>query len=142
VEWHHMHQRFNPDLIALGQAETCARNLRLETGYEQARQLLSMANRPDAILCANDNMAIGAYRAIQEAGLSISTDIAVASFNDIPVTQFLNPPLSTMQIPGEHIGETAVDLLVERLMGRDYAKHITIPTKMRWRGSCRPPQIL
>lgn len=139
VEWHQMRNMFDPALIALGQAETCARNLRLETGYEQAKQLLMLPIRPDAILCANDNMAIGAYRAIQEAGLAVPGDIAVASFNDIPVTQFLNPPLSTMHIPGEHIGEAAVDLLVERLMGRDYAKHITIPTKMRWRGSCRPP---
>lgn len=139
VEWHQSRNLFDPSLIALGQGETCARNLRLETGYEQAKQLLLMPNRPDAILCANDNMAIGAYRAIQEAGLSIPADIAVASFNDIPVTQFLNPPLSTMQIPGEQIGETAVDLLVERLIGRDYAKHIIIPTKMRWRGSCRAP---
>lgn len=139
VQWHQMRERFDPALIALGQAETCARNLRLETGYEQARQLLELPTRPDAILCANDNMAIGTYRALHEAGLSIPHDIAVASFNDIPVTQFLNPPLSTMHIPGEHIGETAVDLMVERLLGRDYAKHITIPTKMRWRGSCRPP---
>lgn len=139
VQWHQDRACFDPALIALGQAETCARNLRLETGYEQARQLLELPTRPDAILCANDNMAIGTYRALQEAGLSIPHDVAVASFNDIPVTQFLNPPLSTMHIPGEHIGETAVDLMVERLMGRDYAKHITIPTKMRWRGSCRTP---
>lgn len=139
VQWHQDRGCFDPALIALGQAETCARNLRLETGYEQARQLLELPMRPDAILCANDNMAIGTYRALQEAGLSIPHDVAVASFNDIPVTQFLNPPLSTMHIPGEHIGETAVDLMVERLMGRDYAKHITIPTTMRWRGSCRTP---
>ncbi len=139
VEWHERRNAFDASLIALGQAETYARNLRLETGYEQARQLLSLHKRPDAILCANDNMAIGAYRALQEAGVAIAHDIAVISFNDIPVTQFLNPPLSTMHIPGEPIGETAVDLLVERLLGRDYTKHVTIPTQMRWRDSCRRP---
>ncbi|MBB4953662.1 LacI family transcriptional regulator [Agrobacterium vitis] len=141
IDWHKARGIFDESLIAAGlNGNTCSQNLRLETGYQQTQSLLKLTPRPDVILSANDNMAIGAYRAIQEAGLTIPQDIAIASFNDIPVTQFLNPPLSTMQIPGEHIGETAVDLLVERLMGRDYTKHITIPTKMQWRGSCRSPK--
>lgn len=96
--------------------------------------------RPDIILTANDNVAIGTYRAIREAGLSVPEDIAVVSFNDIPVAQFLNPPLSTVRIHGEHIGEAAVDLLVERLQGRSYAKHVSIPTEIIWRESCRKPE--
>lgn len=139
IEWHEAQGLYNPDLLALGQSERFGQNLRLETGYQQAKTLLALPNPPDAIMAANDNMAIGAYRAIQEAGLSIPADIAVVAFNDIPVAQFLNPPLSTMHIPGELIGEVAVDLLVERLNGRDYAKHVTLPTEMVWRGSSRRP---
>ncbi|THF48350.1 LacI family DNA-binding transcriptional regulator [Allorhizobium terrae] len=142
MDWHKTRGTFDPRLMAPGyQQNTDSRSLRLETGYEQTQLLLKLDPKPDVILCANDNMAIGAYRAIQEAGLAIPNDIALASFNDIPVTQFLNPPLSSMHIPGEHIGETAVDLLVERLSGRDYTKHVIIPTKMQWRGSCRPPVV-
>lgn len=139
IEWHEMRGRFDEDLLALGQSERFGQNLRLETGYQQAKSLIALENRPDAILAANDNMAIGTYRAIQEAGLSIPEDIAVVAFNDIPVAQFLMPPLSTMRIPGELIGEVAVDLLVERLNGRDYSKHVTLPTDMIWRGSARKP---
>jgi LacI family transcriptional regulator len=139
IEWHEARGRYQPELLALGQSERFGQNLRLETGYQQARTLLALPERPDAIVAANDNMAIGTYRAIQEAGLSIPDDIAVVAFNDIPVAQFLVPPLSTMRIPGELIGEVAVDLMVERLNGRDYSKHVTIPTQMVWRGSTRKP---
>ncbi|MGL3607932.1 LacI family DNA-binding transcriptional regulator [Rhizobium sp. G187] len=139
IEWHEARGRYNAELLALGQSERFGQNLRLETGYQQAKSLLALSERPDAILAANDNMAIGTYRAIREAGLSIPEDIAVVAFNDIPVAQFLTPPLSTMRIPGELIGEVAVDLMVERLNGRDYSKHVTLATEMIWRGSARKP---
>lgn len=139
IEWHEARGSYQPELMALGQSERFGQNLRLETGYQQAKSLLALGTPPDAIVAANDNMAIGTYRAIQEAGMSIPDDVAVVAFNDIPVAQFLNPPLSTMRIPGELIGEVAVDLLVERLNGRDYSKHVTLPTEMVWRGSARKP---
>jgi LacI family transcriptional regulator len=129
---------FDPALLALADCSS-GQSLRLETGYRLARDLLSLAERPDVIVASNDNMAIGAYRAIQEFGLSIPDDIAVISFNDIPVAQFLTPPLTTVKIHGEHIGETAVDLLLERLSGRDYGKQVRIATELVWRGSCRKP---
>lgn len=140
IEWHEARGRLDPTLMALGQSERFGQNLRLETGYQQAKSLLALPERPDAILAANDNMALGTYRAIVEAGLSIPDDIAVVAFNDIPVAQFLAPPLSTMRIPGELIGEVAVDLMIERLNGRAYSKHVTLPTEMIWRGSTRRPQ--
>ncbi|MGG7517724.1 LacI family DNA-binding transcriptional regulator [Allorhizobium undicola] len=139
LDWMKAKNALDPALLALGEGREWGHNLRLEVGYEQAGRLLALPVRPDAILAANDNMAIGAYRAIQEEGLTIPAHIALASFNNIPVTEFLNPTLSTMDIPGDSIGEAAVDLLVERLMGRTYSKHVTIPTRMRWRDSCRHP---
>jgi len=106
-----------------------------EGGYRAARQLLAECGKPDAIVLFNDNMAVGAYRAIAEAGLSIPDDIAVASFNDISVAQFMNPPLSTVRLPAEEIGETAVELLLERAGGRELAKRITLASRLIWRGS-------
>ncbi|TCM53257.1 LacI family transcriptional regulator [Rhizobium sp. PP-F2F-G48] len=142
IDWQKARGTFDADLLVLGESCDSGQNLRLETGYELARQLLSRRPLPDIIVTANDNMAIGTYRAAREADLSIPDDVAIVSFNDIPVAQFLTPPLSTVKIHGEHIGETAVNLLLERLGGRAYAKMVTIPTETIWRGSCRTPEAL
>ncbi|WP_421594475.1 LacI family DNA-binding transcriptional regulator [Shinella sp. M27] len=138
IEWQKKNGTFDPDLLVLADCSN-GQSLRLDTGYRLAQDLLALAERPDVIVTSNDNMAIGAYRALQEAGLSIPKDIAVISFNDIPVAQFLTPPLTTVRIHGEHIGETAVDLLLERLSGRSYGKQVRIATELIWRDSCRKP---
>lgn len=110
-----------------------------EGGYRAVRQLLSEGRKLDALVLFNDSMAVGAYRAIHEMGLDIPGDLAVASFNDISVAQFMNPPLSTVHLPAEEIGETAVELLLERTAGRELAKRITLASRLIWRGSTRRP---
>ncbi len=110
-----------------------------QSGYSLTKQILSLPNRPDAIVTGNDNMAVGAYRAIHELGLRIPEDVAVASFNDISVAQFLNPPLTTVRLPSEVIGESAVDMLLERIDGRDTAKRAILGSRVIWRGSTRSP---
>ncbi|OLP57704.1 LacI family transcriptional regulator [Xaviernesmea oryzae] len=139
IDWMTAHDLFDPSLLVLGDFCNNGQNLRLEAGYALAQQVLALQPRPDIVMTANDNMAIGAYRAIREAGLRIPEDIAVISFNDIPVAQFLTPPLSSLRIQGEYIGESAVDLMIERLAGRSYTKTVTIPSAMSWRESCRAP---
>lgn len=106
-------------------------------GYRLTKEIFSEKRPPDAIITFNDSMAIGAYRAIHEMGLTIPGDVGVASFNDISVAQFLNPPLTTVHLPAEEIGEGAVELLLERVGGRDLAKQITLASKLVWRGSTR-----
>jgi LacI family transcriptional regulator len=108
-----------------------------EGGYRLTRDLLSDRRTLDAIITFNDSMAIGVYRALHEAGLSIPDDIGVASFNDISVAQFLNPPLTTVHLPAEEIGEAAVELLLERVGGRELAKQITLASRIVWRASTR-----
>ena len=110
-----------------------------ESGYRLTKQIMAVENRPDALIAGNDNMAVGAYRALHELGLRIPDDIAVASFNNISVAQFMNPPLSTVRLPSEEIGETAVDLLLERINGRDIAKRTILASRILWRGSTRQP---
>ncbi|HEV7278279.1 MAG TPA: LacI family DNA-binding transcriptional regulator [Devosiaceae bacterium] len=111
-----------------------------QSGYRLTRALLEESNPPDCLITCNDNMAVGAYRAIHEKGLSIPGDVAVASFNDISVAQFLNPPLSTVRLPFEEIGEAAVELLLERSRGRTLAKRLTLASTLIWRGSTRTPE--
>ena len=108
-----------------------------QTGYDLAVRLMRQKQLPDAIVTGNDNIAVGAYRAIHELGFKIPDDVAVASFNDISVAQFLNPPLSTIRLPSEEIGETAVELLLERVAGRELAKRINLASQIIWRGSTR-----
>ncbi|WP_338722203.1 LacI family DNA-binding transcriptional regulator [Devosia sp. XK-2] len=108
-----------------------------EGGYRLARELLQEKRPPELIITFNDSMAIGVYRAAAELGLSIPTDISIASFNDNSVAQFLNPPLTTVHLPAEEIGETAVELLLERAGGRELAKQISLASRIVWRASTR-----
>lgn len=140
IDWQKANGGFDPDLILLADSGA-GQSHRLEDGYRLAHQMLSLPVPPDAIVTSNDNMAIGAYRAIQERGLRIPDDLGVVSFNDIPVAQFLTPPLTTIRIHAEHIGETAVDLLFERLSGRAFGRQVRIATELMIRSSCREPEL-
>jgi LacI family transcriptional regulator len=108
-----------------------------ESGYHLALKMLQEPDRPEALITANDNMAVGAYRAIHELGLRIPEDIAVASFNDISGAQFMNPALTTVHLAAQEIGETAVELLLEQVGGRQLRKRLVLGTSLRWRGSTR-----
>lgn len=131
-QWMNERGRFEPNLYATGYNTE-------ESGYELTLKILDQAKRPEVIVTANDNMAVGAYRAINERNLHIPNDIAVASFNDISAARFLNPPLTTVRLPAEKIGENAVDLLVERMSKRDVAKQVNLESKIIWRNSTRTP---
>ncbi len=135
IAWSKTHGVFDPKIcLTQGSVE---RNTE-QTGYQLGMRLLKQRDPPDAIVTCNDNIAIGVYRAVRELGLRIPDDVAVASFNDIPAAQFLHPPLSTVHLPAEEIGETAVDLLLQRVAGRTVAQHIIIANQIKWRGSTHP----
>ena len=108
-----------------------------QSGYELMKKALEDKNNVTAYIVANDSMAIGAYRAISEAGLKIPEDISMVSYNDNITAQFIVPALTTVKIHMEFMGETAVDLMIEKLKdGREIAKKIVIPTKLIKRDSC------
>ncbi len=92
-------------------------DFRAESGYEAARFFLSLPAkvRPTAIFACNDLMAIGAMRAIGEAGLSIPDDIALVGFDDILLASYVIPPLTTVAQPTYEMGRIAGDLLLRRL---------------------------
>jgi LacI family transcriptional regulator len=81
-------------------------------GYEATRELLRMRDRPDGIFCANDLMAVGAYEALKEAGLSIPDDVAVVGYDDQELARHLNPPLTTILLPHREMGQWAVDWIL------------------------------
>lgn len=80
-----------------------------ESGYEAMKRLLPEA--PDAVFVASDLMAVGAQRAIREAGLRIPDDIAMVGFDDLPQATYAEVPLTTIRQPIERMGPVAIDLL-------------------------------
>jgi LacI family transcriptional regulator len=137
IRWMRENQDFDPEICV---TERAAERHTERAGYQLGVRLLQAKRRPELVVTCNDNIAIGLYRAIAEAGLSIPDDIGVASFNDISVAQFMNPPLSTIRLPSEEIGETAVEMLLERVAGRELAKRINLSAQMVWRSSTRSPE--
>lgn len=134
IEWMRQNMAFDPEICV---TERSVNRHTEQVGYRLGARLMEAAEPPDAIVTGNDNIAIGLYRAIEEKGYSIPQDVAVASFNDISVAQFMNPPLTTIRLPSEEIGETAVELLLERVAGRELAKRINLASQIVWRQSTR-----
>ena len=100
-------------------------------GYRMGKEVLSVKDRPTAIFCANDSLAIGCYKAVQEAGLKVPDDISVVGFNDISMTKYLVPPLTTVHVPVDFMAETAVGLLSERInTNREISMHVSVPAKL------------
>ena len=85
------------------------------SGYAAMKTLLGKPLRPTAVFCANDEMAIGAIRAIKETRLKIPRDISIIGFDDIRFSGYCDPPLTTIHQPQAAIGEMAMQLMIEML---------------------------
>lgn len=100
-------------------------------GYKLGKELLAMPERPTAIFTANDSLAVGCYKAVQEAGLTIPKDISIIGFNDISLARYLVPPLTTVHVPVDFMGTQAVNVLSERILtNREISMHISVPGKV------------
>ena len=90
-----------------------------ELGYQPVRDLLSRTRDFTAIFCFNDTAAIGAIRAIEDAGLNCPRDISVIGFDDIIVSEYLTPRLTTVRQPLHKMGVAAAQILVKRIQTPD-----------------------
>ncbi len=86
-----------------------------DSGYQAARHILAGKELPEAVFCANDQMAIGFLKAMNERGLKVPKDVAIVGFDDIPVARYLQPPLSTVRISRTTWGAQAAHRLIELL---------------------------
>jgi LacI family transcriptional regulator len=113
-----------------------------ESGYRAGRQLVSMSERPDAIFAANDMMAIGCLFALNEGGLRVPGDIALAGFDDIPIARYVSPPLTTVRVRIAELGELALERLVLAIGEAGHDKHSiqTLRTELVVRSSCTRQQ--
>ncbi|MCM2973195.1 LacI family DNA-binding transcriptional regulator [Larsenimonas suaedae] len=118
-------------------------NFTPRSGFEAARHLVDHANRPTAVVCESDEMAIGAVQCFKEAGLRVPGDISVAGFDDIEFASFIDPPLTTISQPAERFGQEAVARLIEVIEGkRNVTPHQTLPHRLVIRRStaAAPPR--
>ena len=107
-----------------------------EAGGHYAMQQLLPA-KADAVFVASDLMAIGAMRAVNEAGLKIPQDIAFVGFDDVAVATYANPKLTTIRQPISRFGINAVEILIDLIEnGIDPPRRIIMDTELIIRDSC------
>lgn len=105
-------------------------------GYAGMKRLIKDNNLPTAMVMGSDPLAIGALRAINEAGIRVPDQLALVSFDDIEAAAYLHPPLTTVRIVTEQMGRMAVRMLVDRMEGRTFPVQTVLPTKLIIRESC------
>ncbi len=124
------------DAMKLGRMEI-AGDFTEASGHAAARQLIAAARRPSAIFAANDAMAIGAFRALRQNDIHVPDDIALVGFDDIPMAQYLTPPLTTVNVPIAELGRRAfaqVRHVIDHKSSRP--RHETLPATLIIRESC------
>jgi DNA-binding LacI/PurR family transcriptional regulator len=108
------------------------------SGYELGRRLLETAD-PTAIFVANDQMALGVLRALHEAGRALPGDVSVVGFDDIPEAAFFLPPLTTVRQDFTEMGERALLVMLERLLGDTEPERVVIAPELVVRASTAAP---
>jgi LacI family transcriptional regulator len=91
---------------------------------------------PRAIICANDQTALGAMHALAQRGISVPDDVAVTGFDDVPVARHLHPPLTTIRQPMQELGATAFDVLYSRISTGKGEQDVVLPVQLVLRESC------
>jgi len=116
-------------------------NFSVRSGDEAGQQLLATADGlPDAIVCANDQMAIGVLQALGRAGVRVPDQVAVVGFDDIFPASLCDPPLTTIHQPMRALGERACTRLLDRIARPELrTKMELLPTDLVLRSSCGCP---
>lgn len=99
---------FNKDLIFIADRTP-------ESGHLAMKSLLSRNNFPSAVFIASDTVALGALHTLHEANIKIPDEMAVVGFDDIPLSEYINPPLSTVHLPAYSLGQASASLLIQQL---------------------------
>jgi DNA-binding LacI/PurR family transcriptional regulator len=115
--------------IAVDGARAAARAWLRDTGRARAT----------ALLCDDDVMAAGAYKAARDAGLDIPRDLSITGFDDILLAEALEPELTTVRLPAEALGERAMSAMLEALDG-DRPRGLSLPGDLIVRASTGPPK--
>lgn len=116
-------------------------NYNYESGVDAARAMAGLSSRPSAVMASNDLMAIGCLFGLKELGIRVPAEISVMGVDDVHMSQFVDPPLSTVAIPLIQLGAMGMECLIKLRNGkltRDQA--ITLPHQVIVRKSTAPPR--
>jgi LacI family transcriptional regulator len=110
-------------------------------GVDRGRALLRLKDRPTAIFAGNDLQALGVYQAAREARLHIPEDLSVVGFDDLPVTQWVSPPMTTIRQPLVRMAEAAAEMALAMARGEMPAQpRVELATELIIRESTAPPR--
>ncbi len=104
-------------------------------GYVGMETLFVRGDLPDAVICGYDDMAIGAMRCIFDKGLKVPDDIMVMGMNDISISDYTEPPLSSISLKNDLTCKAATDMLIARLTGESYPDYKVIECELKLRKS-------
>ncbi|KKY83771.1 LacI family transcriptional regulator [Enterobacter cloacae] len=107
-------------------------NWQFSESFTATAPLLAQEERPDAIFCASDWLAIGCYQALAGAGVKIPDDILLAGYDDQKISEQMSPPLTSIQLPYSELGRLAVEYLCNQ---EDAATHVTLAGRLKVRAS-------
>jgi DNA-binding LacI/PurR family transcriptional regulator len=117
-------------------------DFRRDSAYHAALRLLALPDAPTALFVANNEMLIGALRAIRERGVVIPSQLSLVSFDDVPWAVYVDPPLTVVAQPTEALGRTSAELLFRRLGGAEEPRTVVLAPRLRIRHSTAPPATL
>lgn len=124
--------------VSINQDLICEGNFREGTGYQLTRKILAREDRPSALFVSNSLMSLGALKAIEELELRCPEDIALATFDDLPLTEVFRPHLTAVSQPAFSIGYVGAELLIQRIEAQgtpDLPVAIRLPTQLKVRES-------
>lgn len=110
-----------------------------EAGKAAGLELLSPPRRPTAVFCYNDLVAIGVLRAAHALGLRVPQDVSIVGYDDIDVSSFLEPPLTTVRPPKYEMGWMAIDVVLRMLRGEGIEREYRLDGDLVVRASTAPP---
>ncbi|GAC1410563.1 MAG: LacI family DNA-binding transcriptional regulator [Candidatus Velthaea sp.] len=113
-------------------------NMQRESGETAIAEMEARGLDPTAIVAINDEMAVGALAALRRRGYRVPDDLSLAGFDDIPIVADLDPPLTTVRLALEEIGERTMRLAIA---GHDGAQREIVPTDLIVRTSTGPPPM-
>ena len=115
--------------INLDKDKIFLQNYTIETGYKGTVSLLEKTNI-DGICCGNDLIAIGAIKALKERGIKIPQDVKVIGFDDISISKYMDPPLTTIRQPIYEMGEEAVGMLIDVINNKEMEMSKVLKTEL------------
>lgn len=110
-----------------------------EGGYAAGADILSMQDRPTAVVAANDLSAIGFLSCCADRGVEVPRSMSLIGFDGIHLARYTTPRLTTVVQPATLLGETATQLLLDRIRGLDTQRHTVLPTSIDAGGTVGPP---